>query len=164
MSMNNSLGIITFPHPASRLNRLVFVGLCTLVALSAYGSGDQSQLQINTAQCQCRFQVEVAATAEQRRQGLMYRTQLGADQGMLFVYPQPKVVTMWMKNTYLSLDMLFINSQGVITHSVEHTTPLSEARISSRGAVKAVLELPAGSIESRKIKTGLLVEHPVFDD
>jgi uncharacterized membrane protein (UPF0127 family) len=86
----------------------------------------------------------LAVGAEQRAQGLMYIRELGEFEGMLFPSRQPAVVGMWMKNTYLPLDMFFIDAAGAIREIVAQTTPLSEQTVRSREPVSAVLELNGG--------------------
>lgn len=104
------------------------------------------------------FTAELATTGAQKQQGLMFRKNMPPNQGMLFDFGTPRPVTMWMKNTYIPLDMLFINSDGVITHIHERAVPHSEETISSRGLVKYVLELNAGTANALSIKTGDVVK------
>ena len=92
----------------------------------------------------------------------MFRTSLGADSGMIFLYDSPREIAMWMKNTILSLDMLFIAEAGRITRIVANTTPMSEATIASRGPVRAVLELLAGAAQRLAIKPGDRVRLDAF--
>ncbi len=109
-----------------------------------------------------RFDVEVARTPAQRAQGLMFRTALAPDAGMLFIYDPPSEVSMWMRNTILSLDMLFIAADGRITRIAANTTPMSEATIESRGPVSAVLELLAGSAKRLGIRPGNRIDLTPF--
>ncbi len=90
------------------------------------------------------FDVEVARTPQQQETGLMFRTSVPADGGMLFVWPQPQESEMWMKNTLAPLDMVFIEADGTIRHIAEDTVPHSLAIIDSRGTVAATLELQGG--------------------
>jgi uncharacterized protein len=106
------------------------------------------------------IQVWLARTAAQQEQGLMWIRQLPADYGMLFLLDAPRPMNMWMKNTYVSLDMLFTDGTGRITHIAHRTTPLSEAIVSSNGEVSAVLELAAGEALRRGIFVGDRVIHP----
>ena len=101
-----------------------------------------------------KFRVDLALTHHQQMQGLMFRRNMPADAGMLFVYKQEAPVAMWMKNTYLPLDMLFIARGGMILKIAERTVPLSEATIASGRAVIAVLELNAGTASRLGIKPG----------
>lgn len=114
----------------------------------------KANLVIATGAGEVALNVEVARSAEQRSQGLMFRTAMAPDAGMLFIYQTSGTISMWMKNTILSLDMLFIAGDGRITRIVRHTTPMSEAVIGSLGVVRAVLELNAGDARKLGIKTG----------
>ncbi|NJO22746.1 MAG: DUF192 domain-containing protein [Sphingomonadales bacterium] len=106
--------------------------------------------------------VEVTSTPEEKAMGLMFRTSLADDAGMLFPYAPPQEATMWMRNTYISLDMLFIRADGVIHRIETNTEPFSERVIASRGTVAAVLELKAGSAVKLGLKPGDRVRHPLF--
>jgi uncharacterized membrane protein (UPF0127 family) len=105
------------------------------------------------------FDVEVAVSDAQRARGLMYRRALPAGSGMLFDFGVERDVMMWMQNTYVPLDMLFIRADGGILSIAERTTPLSTATISSGGPVRFVLELPAGSARQLGIAAGDRVGH-----
>ena len=119
-------------------------------------------LAITTGAGPQRFQVEVARTDADRAQGLMYRRNMAPERGMLFDFKRVEPVSMWMQNTYLSLDMLFIRPDGSIARVAENTEPLSTATISSGEPVLAVLELVAGSAKRLGIRAGDRVEHPLF--
>ena len=92
----------------------------------------------------------------------MGRQSLAADSGMLFVYARPSRVSMWMKDTLIPLDMLFVRSDGIIESIVERTTPLSLATIRSEKTVRAVIELNAGTAKRLGIETGNRVIHDAF--
>ena len=109
---------------------------------------------IKTADDCQKFFVEIANSTELRQRGLMYRNTLPANQGMLFVYEQPRVVSMWMKNTRIPLDILFIDSDGLIVNMVKNATPMSERSMSSNYRVQFVLELNAGVIQQYDIRHG----------
>ena len=100
------------------------------------------------------FNVELALTPHQHAQGLMYRRGMGADEGMLFVYKSETPISMWMKNTFLPLDILFISGDGRIIKIVERTVPFSTTNISSGRSVIAALELNAGTASRLGIKEG----------
>lgn len=108
------------------------------------------------------FLVELATTSAQHSKGLMYRKYLGPEQGMLFIYRKPQRVSMWMKNTFIPLDMIFINSDGSIARIAERAVPHSETVIPSGGRVRAVLEVRAGTADRLGLKPGDLVEHPAL--
>lgn len=122
----------------------------------------RDQLQIQRRNGRDTFQIWLARTPEQQQQGLMWIRQLPADYGMLFLLDAPRPMNMWMKNTYVSLDMLFTDGNGRITHIAARTTPLSEAIVSSNGEVSAVLELAAGEAAKRGITVGDRVIHPAL--
>nr|WP_246408179.1 DUF192 domain-containing protein [Microvirga lupini] len=108
------------------------------------------------------FRVEVARNDADRAQGLMFRRSMPADQGMLFDFGRVEPVSMWMQNTYLSLDMLFIRPDGTIARIAANTEPLSTRTIPSGEPVLAVLELNAGTTAKLGIKPGDRVEHSIF--
>ena len=110
------------------------------------------------------FSVELAVTPEQRAQGLMFRETLAEETGMLFVHERDGPLSMWMKNTLIPLDMLFIDRRGRIVRIAEQTTPLSERSISSGRPARAVLEVPGGTARRLGIKTGDRVIHDSFQD
>ena len=135
-----------------------------LPGIPALAQGDATRLTIVTrAGVRHPFQLEIANTPETRSRGLMFRRELAPDRGMLFEFGQRETdVSMWMKNTYIPLDMLFIRANGLIHHIAENTTPLSEATISSNGPVKGVLEVIGGTAKRLGIAAGDRVEHPFF--
>ncbi len=100
------------------------------------------------------FTVELALDSDQRALGLMNRREMAADRGMLFDFGQTRRVMMWMKNTYLPLDMLFIRADGKIATIREGAVPLSEAIIDSREPVAFVVELNAGTVKRLGIAEG----------
>jgi uncharacterized membrane protein (UPF0127 family) len=120
------------------------------------------QLTIETASGPKVFQVEVAENDEDKMVGLMYRTSVPDGTGMLFPYGRPQEITMWMKNTYVSLDMVFIKADGTVLRVAERTEPLSERTISSQGPAAAVLELVGGAAARLDIKPGDKVRHKLF--
>jgi uncharacterized membrane protein (UPF0127 family) len=115
---------------------------------------DRSTLKIETAGGVHSFDIEVATNDAQRARGLMFRNEMAPDAGMLFVYRRDRVLTMWMANTYLPLDMLFIGGDGRIVSITRNTIPLSRTTISSRKRARAVLELNAGTARRLGINAG----------
>lgn len=99
-------------------------------------------------------------TAEERARGLMFRRHLDADSGMLFDFREPLTARMWMKNTYIPLDMLFIREDGEITNIAKDTVPQSTTVLSSAEKVRYVLELNAGTTTRRGIEPGDKVRLP----
>ena len=110
------------------------------------------------------FSMEVAETPAQQAIGLMGRQSLAENTGMLFVYARPQLVAMWMKNTYLPLDMLFIGPNGIINRVVKRTTPMSLRRIRSLRPVAAVIEVNAGTVDRLFIKVGDRIIHENFNN
>jgi len=119
-------------------------------------------LVIETQTGRQTFDIEVAKTDREKARGLMFRTGLASGRGMLFPYDKPMVVSMWMRNTYISLDMIFIGTDGRITRIVERTEPLSETIFSSHGDVMGVLEIAAGEAARLKLQKGDKVRHAHF--
>ncbi len=126
------------------------------------GAFDHSRLVLAGASGRYEFQVEMATTPAQRRLGLMYRPRMAVDAGMLFDYGTPRRIAMWMKNTVISLDMIFIAADGRIVSIAENTTPFSLTAIGSGGPVRAVLEVNAGTAARLGLKSGDRVEHEIF--
>jgi uncharacterized protein len=108
------------------------------------------------------FGVELAVTPEEQAKGLMFRRELPEKQGMLFDFHREQPTSFWMKNTYVSLDMIFIRADGRILRIAENTVPLSEALVPSGGPVRAVLEVIAGTAKKLGIAPGDRVTHPIF--
>jgi uncharacterized membrane protein (UPF0127 family) len=123
----------------------------------------RSTLQIATPDAKLhKIDVWIADNDVRRARGLMFVDNLADDAGMLFIYPQPQPISMWMKNTHLSLDMLFVSANGRVHRVVENTQPMSLDTISSDGTVLAVIELKAGSAARMNIRPGAQVIHPAF--
>ena len=143
------------------VRRLLLLAL--LVIFPATGARAQlqsfqtSSLTIDTAKGAQHFTIELALPPAQQEQGVMFRRSLAADAGMLFVFPDDQTATFWMKNTLISLDMLFIAANGRILDLHERAVPLSEATISSKAPVRAVLEVNGGTVARLGIKDGDLV-------
>jgi uncharacterized membrane protein (UPF0127 family) len=108
------------------------------------------------------FEVEMALTEKQQETGDMFRTSIPQGSGMLFDWGYPRPSQMWMKNTLVSLDMIFINADGTIRSIAENTTPRSLAVIDSRGPVRATLEVVGGTTAKLNIKVGDTVKQRIF--
>jgi hypothetical protein len=119
-------------------------------------------LTIVTASGSHPFSVEVATTPAQMEQGLMFRRSLAADAGMLFDYRVPSMAMMWMKNTLIPLDMLFVDSQGRIVNIHERAVPGSLDTIGATAPVRAVIELNGGTAARLQIRPGDRVIFPIF--
>lgn len=119
-------------------------------------------LTLVTASGPHALRVEVARTPQEQALGLMYRTELANGQGMLFVHERPQDVAMWMKNTYIPLDMVFIKRDGTVHRIARKTEPHSEALIHSEGEVNAVLEIAGGAAKAYGLEPGDKVRHQFF--
>ncbi len=139
-----------------------FYALAFLVIGCPALAADLEQVEIDAAKGPVRFTVELADDPQSRAIGLMFRPSMPPDHGMLFDYHREQLVTMWMKNTLIPLDMLFIAGDGRIVHIAMRTVPRSLAVISSGRPVRAVLELNAGTAEAKGIRTGDFVRHGIF--
>lgn len=149
------------PAAAHRLFLAVAL-LLPFVATHARAEAALEHLQIVTASGAHDFRVEVARTSDQRARGLMFRRSMPQDHGMLFDFGVETPVSMWMKNTYIPLDMVFVSRKGVVTSIATDTTPFSEAVISSGKPAFAVIELNAGAARRIGLAPGDVVRHPSF--
>ncbi|MBC7952830.1 MAG: DUF192 domain-containing protein [Rhodospirillaceae bacterium] len=145
---------------------LALVPLCQGVA-QAQGQGissfPRSKVEIVTPSgARHGFTVEVATTYEQLSQGLMYRRTMAADAGMLFDFGEDKPVSMWMKNTLIPLDMVFVARDGRVLGVAQRTVPGSLEVISSPGPVRGVLEINGGTADRLGIRAGDRLIHPLF--
>ena len=120
-------------------------------------------LTLVTASGEKKIDIEVATSMEEQMRGLMFRTSLADTSGMLFPYAPPRELTMWMKSTYISLDMVFIRADGIVHRIEARTEPLSETVISSGGQMAAVLELAGGAAERLGLKPGDRIDYPLFN-
>ena len=119
-------------------------------------------ITISTEQSATMLTAEIADTPELRERGLMFRHILPADHAMLFDFGEPRPVSMWMKNTYMSLDMLFVRNDGTIAAIAENTTPKSLDTVSVQEPVKGVIELAAGTVKKLGIHQNDKVFHRIF--
>jgi hypothetical protein len=141
---------------------LAFV-LVPFVAAPRAGAMEKGTLEIATKDGVRVFKVDVAVTDEEREKGLMFRKDVPDGYGMLFDFKQDEEVTMWMKNTLVSLDMIFIRNDGTIARIAENTKIESERIIPSGGPVRAVLEVVAGTAKKYGIAPGDKVGYPIFN-
>lgn len=141
------------------------LGLWLAVAApwNAPRAADLQPLRIETKRGAHTFLVELATTREQQDRGLMFRKTLEDSHGMLFDFRREQPISMWMQNTYIPLDMMFIRADGRILRIAENTKPMSTDQIESGGPVKAVLEVNAGTSKKLGIAAGDRVIHPIFE-
>lgn len=121
-------------------------------------------LSIKSADATHEFTVEIANDSEEISYGLMHRESLDSDKGMLFDFGQPREAAMYMKNTLIPLDMLFLTSDGRVEMIARNTVPGSLRTISPGMPVKGVLELNAGTAAALNIQPGDTVVHPIFNN
>jgi hypothetical protein len=145
--------------------RKIFAAVCVVWFLSgsaARADAPIEKLDIITATGAHHYEVEIANDERTREHGLMDRHEMAANHGMLFEFPERAPVTFWMKDTYIPLDMIFIDADGAVRAIAEDATPQSEALIPSRVAVVGVLELNGGQAKAIKLKVGDKVRAAFF--
>jgi len=136
---------------------MTFISMLFLFGMNGTLRADISKLpEISLFIANHELQAEVAHTLETRAQGLMFRSSLSENAGMLFIFPQSAYYSMWMKNTMIPLSVAFINDSGVILN-IEDMKPYSLAAHHSAGRVKYALEMNQGWFEERKINAGARV-------
>jgi len=153
-------------HQHRRAACRLVLGLLLLPGLSLGARAEPARVEavvVETAKGKFTFQAEIADTPELRERGLMFRHRLPEDRGMLFNWGSVGDVAMWMKNTYVSLDMVFIAKDGKVVNVAERTEPFSETIIRSDGPVAGVLEVAAGTAERIGLKPGDTVSHAMFE-
>jgi uncharacterized membrane protein (UPF0127 family) len=138
------------------------LALCVFAGATAQAASIQP-LEIVTKNGVHVFSVEMATTEQEKETGLMYRKELPDGKGMLFDFSPEQQVSMWMKNTFISLDMIFIRADGRILRIAENTEPQSTRIIPSGGLAKGVLEVIAGTAKKYGIEPGDRVAHPLFN-
>lgn len=140
---------------------LLYLAIVFAVA-PAIAAAKTERLVVETSAGERVFDVEVVREEKERNRGLMYRKKLAETGGMLFDYDPPQDVAFWMKNTYIPLDIIFIDASGRIITIAAETTPLSLDRIPSNGLARGVLEIKGGLAAKRGIKVGDRVRHAIF--
>jgi len=131
-----------------------------LVLPLAACSADETRLSIQSRTGDHQFIVEVVDTPETRARGLMYVQELADDAGMLFDFKEERPVSFWMRNTFIPLDMLFIEADGTILNIHVNARPHDTTSIPSAGPVQFVLEIPGGRSTELGIEAGDQVSHP----
>ena len=152
------------------LSRRVLLVLPAMLAIGISGHAGDAQSQNNAAAVlsivsatgKHSFNVELAETPAQQEQGLMFRRELAPDAGMLFDFKEPTMATMWMRNTLIPLDMLFVDARGRIVNIAQRAVPQSDAIIAAAAPVRAVIELNGGTAARLGIKPGDRVLFPIL--
>jgi uncharacterized membrane protein (UPF0127 family) len=159
-----SIGSVLFLSraPLRRSAAFFAFGLLFLLGVVSAQAQTLDKLEIITASGVHAFSVELASNDAEREKGLMYRRFMPPDRGMLFDFKREEPVMFWMKNTYITLDMIFISRAGVVTNIVANAEPLSERLIPSGGPCYGVLELNGGAAASIGVRPGDKVRHPIF--
>jgi uncharacterized membrane protein (UPF0127 family) len=147
---------------------LIFLACFLWLAVASAGFAENAQISklepvtVASSESVTMFTAEVADTEELRSRGLMFRHFLPEDKAMLFDYQRPRPVAMWMKNTNVSLDMLFIRADGTIAAIAENTVPQSLDTISVQEPVRGVLEMAAGTVKRLGLRPNDRVYHRIF--
>lgn len=151
-----------FRGPVAAFMTLLGAALVALtVGMSAACAEALQPLEIVTSSGPHQFKVELADTPAERSKGLMFRRSMPQNQGMLFDFHEEVPIMMWMKNTYIPLDMVFVSRDGTVTGVAANATPMSEQTISG-GMAYGVIELNGGVAEKIGLKAGDTVHHPAF--
>jgi len=141
---------------------LSFVAALTFMGQLAFAQLAVAPLTIRSDDAEHKFTVEMADTPDAIREGLMFRENLAPDAGMLFDFGEVRPASMWMKNTLISLDILFMDSEGQVVAIARNAVPGSLRSLGPGVAVRAVLEIPGGRAKELGIEPGDTVEHPLF--
>lgn len=141
---------------------LVLILLLWPLAVLAQEPAKLEPITITTDLAATLITAEIADTPELRERGLMFRHIMPQDQAMLFDFGEPRPAAMWMKNTYMSLDMLFVREDGTIAAIAENTVPKSLDTVSVQEPVKGVVELAAGTVKRLGIHQNDKVFHRIF--
>jgi uncharacterized membrane protein (UPF0127 family) len=145
-----------------RLRLIAAILLGLWVAVLPARAASEGVVEIASKNGVHAFTVEIMRTPDERAKGLMFRKELAESHSMLFDFQKDQEVAFWMDNTYVSLDMIFIRGDGTILRIEENTTPLSTRNIPSRGPVRFVLEVVAGTSRKLGIAPGDMVAHPII--
>lgn len=155
---------------AARLQLAVLALLCLVLGAcktdaaqpDLLGTFPKAEVTIESGHAKHVVHAWIADTPAHHAQGLMFVREVPRDAGMLFVYGGPRYITMWMKDTYVPLDMLFIDAGGRVLNIFENAKPLSLDAIPSAGAAVATLELPAGTVKALGLRAGDRVRSPAL--
>jgi uncharacterized membrane protein (UPF0127 family) len=141
---------------------LAFTAALALLAQLSFAQLATAPLSIKTDEATHAFTVEIANTPEAITQGMMFRESMAPDAGMLFDFGEVRQASMWMKNTLISLDMLFIDADGQVIAIARNAVPGSTRSLGPGVPVRAVLEIPGGRAKELGIQPGDTVQHPIF--
>ena len=122
--------------------------------ISANVSAEEKKLVIDTLRNKVIFTVDIADTKKERKKGLMFKKELKSNNGMLFIFPNSQIVNIWMKNTLIPLDIIYISEESTITQIIKNALPKNKTIHSSKELTKYVLEINAGLAIKHNIKVG----------
>jgi len=143
--------------------RSLILSALLCISTSAFAETcSENTLEIRNNGVQAAFSVELAITAAEQSQGLMFRESMAPFSGMLFIYDRPRSVSFWMKNTILPLDMLFSDGQGTVQRIKPNATPYSTTPIPGGENIQFVLELNGGTAAMLGITEGAQIRHPAI--
>jgi uncharacterized membrane protein (UPF0127 family) len=151
---------------ATGVRRLVIGTLAAILALPVSTAGaacDDGRVELRGDWGSARFRVEIADTPETRAQGLMFVEEMPRTAGMLFVFPDERVRTFWMRNTLISLDIIYFDATGAWVSAQENAVPLDETTLPSDGPARYVLEINGGLVETFGMGDGTVMRHPAID-
>jgi uncharacterized membrane protein (UPF0127 family) len=149
---------MTFPS----FSRLLTFSFAMLIGFAAFAQSGHSVLSITTASGTHNFNVDVMQSEADLEKGLMFRKSIPADYGMLFDFKHEQTVMMWMKNTFIPLDMLFMDKTGKVVGVIANAVPMSEKILTIGKPTDAVLELQGGAAARMDLKIGDEVHDPIF--
>ena len=141
------------------MGRALLLAAVLATGFSAAANAAENQLTLHTATGDYKFNVEVVDTPESRAQGLMFRTELADDAGMLFDFQAEREVSFWMQNTFIPLDMIFVGADGVVDTIHVNARPQDTTSIPSNVPVQFVLEIPGGRSVEIGLKPGDTMDH-----
>jgi uncharacterized membrane protein (UPF0127 family) len=149
--------MLSSPNVSAALRLTVAAAILVTASISA--QAQDNELTLRTATGEYRFNVEVVDTPESRAQGLMFRTELADDAGMLFDFKEEREVSFWMQNTLIPLDMIFVGTDGIIDTIHVNARPQDPTSIPSEVPVQFVLEIPGGRSVEIGLKPGDVMVH-----
>lgn len=152
---------LKFGHGILLQTKLAF--LCISLGSAAYANCSEKHVDLRWDGGSARFAVEVADDDQERAKGLMFRKSMPKFAGMLFVYDTPREVGFWMRNTHISLDMLFFDETGALRSFHKRAKPLDETVIQGGPDIQYILEINGGLVEALKMKAPIELRHPVLE-
>lgn len=138
-------------------------GALMLLANGAQAACDEGRVELRGDWGSARFRVDIADTPESRAQGLMFVEEMPRMAGMFFVFPDERIRTFWMRNTLISLDIIYFDATGAWVSAQENAVPMDETTLPSDGPAQYVLEVNAGLVEQFGMGEGTEIRHPAID-